>query len=1670
MSSTTSTNSNSNANMVAAGHRYDTLPKDITRWFNYYKLYATSIADAGGFLEHLEGTAKIPRVPKGMKKADRFKIRVDLQEKFRRAKAKAWEFLVQISRDHLSTLIQRHEATRNPEEAWKDICDHYEKNLEESSQAHLMERLRNLKFVDTGDFRDDLRKVTNEIVQISNTLEKLPAPDTFILPDSQKKMALEQALARHEKFRPVLIAADAYVRNDPSYETYQRVIEDQIIGIQKRSKFAPETAEESKSNNVKEEKAESKALEVHLDSDDLKVLGADYSNLKKTAYKVQKKMRQLKNADEYTKDISQKNGRSKFHSNDRKNPRYNNQHYQRNSRFNNQNYQKNSQHYFVPKKKVRCYICGKMGHLSITCIHRKNYRGPNQSNFQPNFRPQNSFQQENSVHAHLTSHQVTPNLSFPTSDRVTEIQNEPEIFVGVTQLIPEIHVPEFDFDKVPLALISGSMNQHFQMVIDSGATRPMCKQKSAFHNLRPDRTPVRLADGTLLYTAGIGSIGKFDNIYYVPKLKFNLLSVGYLNDQGYGVLFDSDRIVKLIDKNRLTTTLGHRENGLFYTTADFFGLNNQNDMYSLSAKNSLLDSNTIVHRRIMHINHDYLIHAIQNNLVKGLEINLSRSSFQFCEACAIAKTTRTPSTITPGSSHNIQRNYSRDRILNQPNSHDLDEQKSEEEEVTNVPESISIVYPFEKIVTDIKGPLPISIHRSKYILIFTCYLTRYRFVSFLMSKDQAEKEIRKMILEVRRLNYKVKVLKSDNAKEFISDSVNQLLLENGIFLQTTSPYTPHQNGVAERTNRSVIELTVASMWHAQIPIILWPYTVKTVINMLNYFPNKHLGMNTTPYIQVFNRIPDLSYLRNYGCDCYLVLPEHQRLSFGPRAVKAQLIGYDHPRSLSYLCYFNNKVYRTGHVQFNEQSTTPDISQDWSKSMNNLMNSWIDLDSDENNRKIEEITFNEKEIDSYNIPFSRIPTPKLARTWLPPLPAIPEETSSEKPVNKEIPSSQTQSSKDLQEPSLPSENSPLLSSSTENPIVDDLNTNSTKSPSDGINPDLPEKLEQSSETERKSKKARIDPLPTRTSSRLKAKYSDIKSIKISDAMNALLSGKYYDKKYENYHIRIQYDTQLNFLGRNNSIPKILKVDVLNNAPTLEEAKESENWKDWLKAIETELEKLKKLGTWEVVDKMPDDRRPIKHKWVLKMKLDMLNNLIFKARLTVKGFTQIFGVDFDETFAPVARFTSIRLILSIGIQLGWLFWQYDVESAFPNAELPPDIEIYLIPPEELNLPPGKFLRLKRALYGLKQASREWNLLISNFLISIGFTQLVSDSCIFKIYRNNSVLYLILYVDDMIVCGPSQENMIWLAEKLRSRFIIKQTVLNRCLGIETNYDRRRKILFISKNDYIKNLITKWNHLLTHIPYQEIPMDANLKLSRESCPQSEEEKELMKKFPYREIIGSLNYLSNSVRPDISFSVNYLARFMDNPGHEHWTHLLKLLAYLRDHPKSYITYGDLSNKMLPNTLYVFVDADYATSDLDSRRSVTGYLIFFNGGLISWKTQLQKSQSSSSTEAEYKAIHEAAKEAIWISNIINELSYPLSMPIVVYEDNESTINAIANPVQHSKLKHIDIVYHSIREWSHHDKIKIYHIPRENQLADVMNKPADSRTFNRFISQLLSFQH
>jgi hypothetical protein len=309
------------------------------------------------------------------------------------------------------------------------------------------------------------------------------------------------------------------------------------------------------------------------------------------------------------------------------------------------------------------------------------------------------------------------------------------------------------------------------------------------------------------------------------------------------------------------------------------------------------------------------------------------------------------------------------------------------------------------------------------------------------------------------------------------------------------------------------------------------------------------------------------------------------------------------------------------------------------------------------------------------------------------------------------------------------------------------------------------------------------------------------------------------------------------------------------------------------------------------------------------------------------------------------------------------------------------------------------------------------------------------------------------------------------------MKQNSLARCLGFNINLDSHNRTLSLSKEDYVQGMLQEFSDYIKDIPFQSTPLPETCHLTRDQCPKTDEDKEFMSQFPFRRIIGKLNYYTISLRVDINFAVNYLARFMDNPGKTHWDHLLLILAYIRDFPYCSITYRDPRNiwfsvdgqliQMQPNRLYCFVDADFASSDSDNRRSVTGYIIFFNGAPIAWRSVLQRRTSSSTTEAEYRALHEACKECIWLSHILNELEYPHCEPILIFEDNTSTIAAVQNPVAHSKLKHMDTIFHQVKDFVEDDKVKILHIETANQLADLLTKSLTASTHHCLTNSVIN---
>ncbi|PSR87021.1 hypothetical protein PHLCEN_2v5279 [Hermanssonia centrifuga] len=324
------------------------------------------------------------------------------------------------------------------------------------------------------------------------------------------------------------------------------------------------------------------------------------------------------------------------------------------------------------------------------------------------------------------------------------------------------------------------------------------------------------------------------------------------------------------------------------------------------------------------------------------------------------------------------------------------------------------------------------------------------------------------------------------------------------------------------------------------------------------------------------------------------------------------------------------------------------------------------------------------------------------------------------------------------------------------------------------------------------------------------------------------------------------------------------------PTLEEARKRPDWAKWLAAIKAELESLIRNDTWT---------------WVLRIKKDATGAIDkYKARLVAQGFTQVYGVDYFETFAPVAKIASIRLVLAITARDGWEVQSFDFNSAYLNSVLNDDKEIYLEQPPQFPLKDPKLhvLRLKKALYGLKQGGRKWYEHLCIALADLGFKRAEADYCVFYTKVGESLVLLAIHVDDCIITGNSSTLISQYKRQLGDKYSLTDLgPVSWLLGIKVTRDLEARTLSLSQHAYIDSILARFN--FTDLKPSSIPMDPNIQFLKSQCPMSLVDIARMRKIPYREAIGSLMYAAVGTRPDISFAVSTLAQFSHNPGWIHW-------------------------------------------------------------------------------------------------------------------------------------------------------------------------------------------
>ncbi|KAH9698599.1 hypothetical protein KPL71_024065 [Citrus sinensis] len=424
----------------------------------------------------------------------------------------------------------------------------------------------------------------------------------------------------------------------------------------------------------------------------------------------------------------------------------------------------------------------------------------------------------------------------------------------------------------------------------------------------------------------------------------------------------------------------------------------------------------------------------------------------------------------------------------------------------------------------------------------------------------------------------------------------------------------------------------------------------------------------------------------------------------------------------------------------------------------------------------------------------------------------------------------------------------------------------------------------------------------------------------------------------------------------------------------EAIQSSNKIEWQEAMNEEIASLKKNHTWILVEKA-GNRRTVGCKWVFRVKegLTASEPSRYKARLVAKGYTQREGVDFKEVFSPVVRHASIRVLLAMTAVHDLELDQLDVKTAFLHGRL--QEEILMTQPEGYvdSEKPNHVCLLKRSLYGLKQSPRQWYLRFDEFMLSHGYLRCSFDCCVYyKQISPNLYIYLLLYVDDMLVACKSREEITVLKNLLSSEFEMKDLgPAKKILGMEIKRDRSKGIMFLSQKKYLRRVLETFG--MTSCKPVMTPIAIHFKLSSLQCPKTKEEKLEMTKIPYANAVGCMMYAMVLTRPDISYALSVVSRYMVSPGKEHWRAVKWVLRYLSGTLNQGLVYGKSGIKS--EGISGFVDSDFA-GDLDRRRSLIGYLYMLDGCLINWKASLQHVVALSTTEAEYTAAAEAVKEAL----------------------------------------------------------------------------------------------
>ncbi|KAJ9548438.1 hypothetical protein OSB04_020981 [Centaurea solstitialis] len=1028
-------------------------------------------------------------------------------------------------------------------------------------------------------------------------------------------------------------------------------------------------------------------------------------------------------------------------------------------------------------------------------------------------------------------------------------------------------------------------------ILDSGASHHMSPHLISFTSLSP-RSPVSVmsASSTPMQVEGVGSIVtpqlSLSDVYYIPTLALNLVSVSQLCKTGYWVFF-SDYLCCVQDpRTRKVIGIGHKLGDLYVV--------DELRVSGVAASSVDLSSFRLSHSSsVFYLWHVRLGHVSASRLQflasTGALGQLKSCDISDCSACKLAKFSALP---------------------------------------FNKSMSCSSA-PFDLVHSDVWGPSPVSSKGgSKYYVSFIDDYTRYTWV-FLMKRRSDFLLVYSNFRALIKTQHSavIKCFRCDLGGEYTSNDFTQLLASDGTIHQSSCTDTPQQNGVAERKHRHLVETARSLLVSSGVPSIFWGEALLTATYLINRIPIAH-NSGLSPFEKLYGESPDYSFLRVFGCTCFVLRPHVERNKLSPRSALCVFLGYGIGQK-GYRCFdpVSQKLYVSRHVTFLE-----------------------------------------------HIPFFSIPAQShdVTQSDLRSIDPFDVDTDDTFP---DVPAHETSATSDPPETSTSSDSATPMTAPAPDETTD---------------------------------------VPPRKSTRTR------KSTKLPDFAYSSYSASF-----------ASFITNIHRLTEPESYREAISDPL------------------WQNAMAEELTALYQTHTWDLV-LLPFGKHAIGSRWVFKIKTRSDGSVErYKARLVAKGYSQQYGMDYDETFAPVAKMTTVRTLIAVASIRQWKICQMDVKNAFLNGDL--HEEVYMTPPPGVAHKPGEVCRLRKALYGLKQAPRAWFEKFSTVITSLGFTPSNHDSALFVRCTGAGRILLSLYVDDMIITGDDHDGIESLKQELAHRFAMKDLgTLRYFLGIEVAQSKKGYLL--SQTKYISDLFERAR--LSDKKTVDTPLETNVHYTpTDGVPLSDPSL-------YRTIVGSLVYLTVT-RPDIAHAVHVVSQFVTAPTTVHWGAVLRILRYLRGTQFQSLLFPSTSSLKLS----AYSDASW-DSDPSDRKSTTGFCIFLGDSLISWKSKKQDVVSRSSTEAEYRAMAVTTCEIVWLRWLLADMGVDVLQPTPLHCDNKSAMQIAKNSVFHERTKHIEIDCHFTRQHLQLGTISLPFVPSALQIADIFTKALPASRF-RFLCDKLS---